>query len=147
MSGKFPSGTKKLKQTNKKRRKQNVCCLKTNQNFRMTRSSVETTFTRPCTGSQKTNGGHERCLCTSRQSVDQPFRQGPSGKQRKSRWSNFSQGTGRGVITKKQRYVKCKHTCTTSSRTNVESSKKSVKSSCKHRKCKNLKLHIPLGAD
>ncbi|XP_078330091.1 uncharacterized protein LOC144624336 [Crassostrea virginica] len=38
-----------------------------------------------------------------RQSVDQPFRQGPSGEQRKSRGSNFSRGTGRGAITKKQR--------------------------------------------
>ncbi|XP_062578759.1 uncharacterized protein LOC134240705 [Saccostrea cucullata] len=38
-----------------------------------------------------------------RQSVDQPFRQGPSGDQRKSRGSSYSRGTGRGAITKKQR--------------------------------------------
>ena len=72
-----------------------------------------------------------------RQSVDQPFRQGPSGEQRKSRGSNFSRGTGRGAITKKQRYVKCKHT--NSSRTNVESSEGSLQSPSKHRTFETVK--------
>ena len=39
--------------------------MKTKQNFRTTRSSLETTFTRPCTGSQKTEREHERCRGTS----------------------------------------------------------------------------------
>uniref|UniRef100_A0A8W8JTJ3 Uncharacterized protein n=3 Tax=Magallana TaxID=2171616 RepID=A0A8W8JTJ3_MAGGI len=34
------------------------------------------------------------------QTVDQPFRQGPSGEQKRTRGSNFR---GRGGITKKQR--------------------------------------------
>ncbi|XP_061170663.1 uncharacterized protein LOC133180102 [Saccostrea echinata] len=67
-----------------------------------------------------------------RQSVDQPFGQGPSGEQRKSRGSSYSRGTGRGAITKKQRYVKFinyvtrKHT--DSSRTDVKSSEGSSQS-------------------
>ena len=71
-----------------------------------------------------------------RQSVDRPFRQGPSGEQRKSRASNFLRGTGRGAITKKQMYFKCEHT--NSNRTNVESNEGSLQSPSKH--IENLKL-------
>ena len=66
-----------------------------------------------------------------RQSVDRPFRQGPSGEQRKSRASNFLRGTGRGAITKKQMYFKCEHT--NSNRTNVESYEGSLQFPSKHR--------------
>lgn len=66
------------------------------------------------------------------QTVDQPFRQGPSGEQKRTRGSNFR---GRGGITKKQRYVNdVSDKYTDSGRTNIKSFRGSPQSPSQCRK-------------
>uniref|UniRef100_A0A8W8JUE2 Uncharacterized protein n=1 Tax=Magallana gigas TaxID=29159 RepID=A0A8W8JUE2_MAGGI len=80
------------------------------------------------------------------QTVDQPFRQGPSGEQKRTRGSNFR---GRGGITKKQRYVNdVSDKYTDSGRTNIKSFRGSPQSPSNVEKLKLTEIvqnQIPLG--